>query len=497
MAGVRLFRNTDPNIMRFPQWTDNVYYPAGSFVAVPTVNPANNAEVTFKFYANTADVAADNKTNQVGALIVDGGSWSPADSDSDWQNHSIYGTNPWILAFDTTENSIIAELIPQLNAVNALFPLVGIDSDVVVLYNQDSDLSIRILDNDSDILKIIHDYRAADSDNDSDILARQDSDRHDFKAADSDIRVMITRMVKDVDSDILMEIHDRKGADSDLQVQIWNNDSDIIQRWHDVLGIDSDRDSDFRSIHARLNKDSDRLTTFDKKYKDRDSDVDVKFANIDSDIDYIYKNGVGGASASGFHAGVILPFAHNDLPDGFRIADGTTFNELAYPDLFRRLGSNRLPDLRNQFILGWNNDSDGANSADYIKGQKSFGVASGTAKTIRTTRLVLAIAMYDGAGIVTDSELISSLMAIELADRDSDIRALYALTDFYVDVWAPTVDVGANTARNIGTDSSKFTDRTVLLNGVEVSQWTLTTNTLTLGFPLRANTDIITVKLRR
>lgn len=496
MAGVRLYRNTDPNIMRFPQWANNVFYPVGSFVAVATENPANPHEITFKYYASTIDIAADNKITDTGVVIVDGGSWSPSDSDSDWENHSLYGINPWSLAFDTAESSAIAELIPQLNAVAALFPLIGIDQDIIRLYNQDSDLSDRISRSDSDILHVMHNAYAADSDNDSDIRKRQDSDRHDFKSADSDILKRLKLSESDVDS----EIRARKSADSDLnvrlQIQIWNNDSDILQTWHDAKGLDSDRDSDVRVIHKRINADSDRLTVFDIKYKKRDSDVDVKFRDIDSDIDYMYTFGVG-SSTAGFPVGCVLPFAHKNLPEGFRIADGSLFNEFAYPKLFQKLGSNRLPDLRNQFILGWNNDSDGVGGIDYLKAQKSFGVATGTDKTIRTTRLVLAISMYDGAGLVTDSDFVNSLIAVQFADRDSDIAALYGLTSFHTETWAPTSDVAANTVHTLGVDTNNFTDRTVLLNGVEVSQFTMTANTATLQFPLRANIDVVTFKLRR
>lgn len=528
MVGIRTYTTLDPNIYRFPQWKNNIFYPAGSFVAVATYNPLDSEDVTFAYYVSLKDVSYDNKTDSTGTVIVDGGSWAPNDSDSDWVNHSIYLTNPWALAFDTTLDTLSADLTAKVNALTGLFPLLGIDSDVALLFGADSDFRVKDSEQDSDILKGRHDAWAWDSDRDSEAQRRLDSEIHNRKAADSDLQIQIW----DNDSDILMEIHDRKAADSDLQIQIWNNDSDIAQRWHDTLGIDSDRDSDFLVLHVRADSDSDRLVNYIKRMRERDSDITLKFQQHDSDIAFLYGRDTGTGNA-GFPVGAIVAFAGTTMPPGFQLADGSVFNVFAYPELFTYLGENRLPDLRNMFLRGWNNDSDGfgnqrlintyqadelkSHSHQYYRTQQADGGnvwwlggdddASGaniqTATTggdetrPRNVTVAYGIAMYTGAGIVFDSDVVEAVINIRLADYDSDLKALYDRTELYKESFAPIANTSAGYVHTILEDTSKYTDIEVFLNGVEVSQWTNTGFTFALNFALRAGVDVVTFKLRR
>ena len=55
----------------------------------------------------------------------------------------------------------------------------------------------------------------------------------------------------------------------------------------------------------------------------------------------------------------MIAFGHADLPAGFRVADGSAFDRFQFPELYQKLGTDRLPDLRNQFLRGYNDDSDG------------------------------------------------------------------------------------------------------------------------------------------
>ena len=251
MAGIRTYTTLDPNIWRFPQWKNNIYYPAGTFVAQATYNPLDSEDVTFAYYVSLKDVDIDNKKDSLGNVIVDGGSWQPMDSDSDWKNHSIYSANPWALAFDTTLDTLSADLVAKVDALTGLFPLLGIDSDIALLYRADSDFRVKDSEQDSDILKAFHDAWSWDSDRDSEAQRRDDSDRHDFLAADSDLR----EWLKSTDSDLDSEILARKAADSDLQIQIWDNDSDILMEIHDRKAADSDIrrdvDSDILVLHIK------------------------------------------------------------------------------------------------------------------------------------------------------------------------------------------------------------------------------------------------------
>jgi hypothetical protein len=561
MAGIRTYTTLDPNVWRFPRWKNNVFYPAGSFVAEEKLNVFDSEQVTWSFYVSILDVAVDNKLDPASvppavAAINGAGSYAPSDSDSDWVNHSIYGTNPWILAFDTTADSISAQLTAQIQALSGLFPLLGIDSDVGILFGQDSDLQLQIWQNDSDITMEIHDRSSADSDllvrirdNDSDILMarhdawlwdsdrdseanrRDDSDRHDHQAADSDLQVQIY----DNDSDILMEIHDRKGGDSDL--------------WYAL-------DSDMLAMHIKTDSDSDRLTNFIKRMAERDSDVALKLDQHDSDIEALFNTiwTGGGGGNTGFPVGSIMAFASTKMPIGFAYADGSTYNVATYPDLFEVLGTNVLPDLRNQFLRGYNDGTDGYGATRNPLSQQSdaFGShnhgggnhahsydrtetgidgsdvsfkaenndgnfvsrTSGASGNIiatqggnetrpKNTMVVYGIALYNGAGVIYDSEIIEAVLREKMVDIDSDFQALYNRTGYHSETYNVDSDKLAGWTYTTMLDngdlvnSDTYEEIEVYLNGVSVTQWTAAAGIFTLNFPIRNGIDIVQFKLRR
>jgi microcystin-dependent protein len=51
--------------------------------------------------------------------------------------------------------------------------------------------------------------------------------------------------------------------------------------------------------------------------------------------------------------GAVLPFAGRTIPDGFFECNGASFSNSTYPKLYTALGKNIVPDLRGQFIRGW------------------------------------------------------------------------------------------------------------------------------------------------
>ena len=547
MVGFRTYTTLAPNHWRFPEWKNGIYYPAGSYVAVSQPSALDSEAVTISYWVTTQDVKADNKLTSLGTLDSEGGSWAPNDSDSDWAN-SIYGGNPWILTFDTTAAAISTSLIAQVTALAPLLSLLGVDSDVGLLKSRDSDILIRLANLDSDLLQEIHDGLGQDSDlrtlitnNDSDILM----EIHDRRAADSDYDSEIRRML---DS----EVHDRKAADSDLQIQIYDNDSDILMEIHDRIGADSDllvivndkdseirreHDSDLRLIRRDIDSDSDRLTNFIKRYTDRDSDITVKLQNLDSDIQNfnIGPSGTPSQQSTGFPVGTIQAFATTEMPVGFRLCDGTQFNATTYPDLFQMLGQNVLPDLRNQFLRGWNNDSDGfgnvrgllskqddqfeahshdyqdnfTTSQNYITGGPTGAPRNPTDQTRTTTTVggdetrptnvsvAYGIAMYSGAGVVYDSEIIESIVRIVISDRDSDIQRLLNRTNFYEESFVADSDYPYLWKFTPSIDVNLFDDITVLLNGVQVTQWTRVNSEFTFQFAMRKDVDSLYFKLRR
>ena len=182
-----------------------------------------------------------------------------------------------------------------------------------------------------------------------------------------------------------------------------------------------------------------------------------KWTRKDQDSDYLWLSGEIASSIGGFRAGTIMAFAMTDLPVGFEIADGREFNHLVYPVLFERLGRvNRLPDLRNQFLRGWNLDSDGFGNSrqlltqqdeevgphthptdalrtgggiQYSSGPFSMGGATVFANTGDETRpvntsVVYAIAMYDGAAVTYDSEIIKSAFDEYIVRVDSELARI-------------------------------------------------------------------------
>lgn len=165
----------------------------------------------------------------------------------------------------------------------------------------------------------------------------------------------------------------------------------------------------------------------------------------DSDLRDLRRDFVTSTS-NGYPVGSIIPFAHGDLPAGFRVCDGSAYDTFQFPELFQKLGTNRLPDLRNQFLRGWNNDSDGFGNQRFILSKQNDEVGPHTHTVLRTTfqdggnawnlggdndgnqanvesgvntgvetrptnvMVMYAIAMYNGAGLIYDSEIVYNVM---------------------------------------------------------------------------------------
>lgn len=129
---------------------------------------------------------------------------------------------------------------------------------------------------------------------------------------------------------------------------------------------------------------------------------DLKF---DSEITVLTNFLYAGAQSTGFPVGAVVPFAASSFPDGFLLADGSTFNDLTYPDLYEFLGSTTLPDYTGRtFGFKVYDLSDETNYSDV-----HFGIAA-----------------YNGAGFTTDSDVMASLAQAATANTDSEINSLKA-----------------------------------------------------------------------
>ena len=192
-----------------------------------------------------------------------------------------------------------------------------------------------------------------------------------------------------------------------------------------------------------------RMMPWEKLRRDHDSEH----------RDYMaYRNDT---SSRGYPVGSIIAFSHHDLPPGFRVADGTAYDTFQYPELFQKLGTNILPDLRGQFLRGtsdsnvvdpsgprtalstqsdafrshshsattttrhkdvywdWTTLEDGTLSKASETGDAStntnvvttsIGSTGGAETRPKNTAVVYGIAMYSGAGLLYDSDIVYSVM---------------------------------------------------------------------------------------
>ncbi|MBL4785127.1 MAG: tail fiber protein [Cohaesibacteraceae bacterium] len=77
----------------------------------------------------------------------------------------------------------------------------------------------------------------------------------------------------------------------------------------------------------------------------------------------------------GAPVGEVMAFAGSVLPDGYLKCNGATFDAAAYPELNTLLGSNVLPDMRGEFLRGWD-DGRGVDSGRGLLGFQSGQNAS-------------------------------------------------------------------------------------------------------------------------
>lgn len=126
-------------------------------------------------------------------------------------------------------------------------------------------------------------------------------------------------------------------------------------------------------------------------------------SSLDSDVTFLRSLFNLGAQSAGFPVGSVVPFAVSNLPKGFLLADGSSFNTLLYPDLYAYLDSDRLPDYTNRTF--------GFKVYDYDA-------------TSNDDKVVFAIAGYNGAGLTTDSDVINAVVEQQTANLQSQINIL-------------------------------------------------------------------------
>lgn len=229
MAGIRSFNTNLPHVFRYPEWTEGIFYPSGSVVAVEIID----SDVYYDFYAAIRDVQDLN-------------TWPPSNQ-GEWRLlHDAFQIDSDTLAALSNFDSELLKIYEAL------------DSERLATQSADSDI---LLDLDSEI----HSRKSADSDIlvwaeykfDSEEIARRSGDsdlQRQIWDNDSDIRVLyartdsdlIQRLFNELDSEILA----RFSADSDMMLL-------LQQAVHNYLANDSEFDSDIRVLRARMDSDFD------------------------------------------------------------------------------------------------------------------------------------------------------------------------------------------------------------------------------------------------
>ena len=194
--------------------------------------------------------------------------------------------------------------------------------------------------------------------------------------------------------------------------------------------------------------------------------------NLDSDILDVRVLFTAGAQSAGFPVGAVVPFTINNLPAGFVLADGSTFNTTLYPELYDYFGTDVLPDYTNRVF--------GFKAYDYNDERSNSDV-------------VFGIAGYNGAGVVYDSDIINAVVEQQTAnlqdqintlksDRDSDTIVIQSLREDLSQAVADRVFTDNNlSARLDGHDSDletrgRFYVQSTPPSGGPNSGWVNTTN---------------------
>lgn len=80
---------------------------------------------------------------------------------------------------------------------------------------------------------------------------------------------------------------------------------------------------------------------------------------------------------SGGAVGMVSAWPSAVEPDGYLECDGSIIDPVVYPKLASALGSNTLPDLRGEFIRGWDNSRGVDDSRGILTSQKGSLVSKG------------------------------------------------------------------------------------------------------------------------
>jgi microcystin-dependent protein len=118
------------------------------------------------------------------------------------------------------------------------------------------------------------------------------------------------------------------------------------------------------------------------------------------------------SSNSGFQSGMIMAFIDkNELPDGWFLCDGSTFDTNEYPKLALALGGNTLPDLRGRIVVGNRNMDDNR--------------TSGTATAITDNRNTSVLAWSNVLGAEFNGEVTHRISINELPEHSHTVPDYY------------------------------------------------------------------------
>ena len=196
----------------------------------------------------------------------------------------------WVAIKDVTARLTTPRLNPD--EWSLLFGDNSLDSDIVALF-RDSELINKIRNFDSELKRVKtdldsdrHDWQAADSD----LRLNLDSERHDWKASDSDLGI---RIDSDRHDFIARDSELKYFIDSELRIVRADADSDRLEGFDRDSDLRAEFDSEFRIVRAEA--DSDRLEGFDRD-SDLRAEFDSEFRVVRVDMDSEYRARLDGDS---------------------------------------------------------------------------------------------------------------------------------------------------------------------------------------------------------
>ncbi|ECF3810339.1 hypothetical protein E3360_08465 [Salmonella enterica subsp. enterica serovar Carmel] len=114
---------------------------------------------------------------------------------------------------------------------------------------------------------------------------------------------------------------------------------------------------------------------------------------------------------SALPVGVPVPWPTNTAPDGWLKCNGATFDKTKYPKLAVAYSSGKLPDLRGEFIRGWDDGRGVDSGRSLMTSQAGSSIGRFAGNVDRTAYIYTDNFDYQQTGSATWSKLVATTSA--------------------------------------------------------------------------------------